>query len=147
MGLLSEVSGQPRQIEASEEVLLLHGIMLMMEADGVIEESESQTLTSYLYSLPEFANKDGNDINEIMAQRHKLVASIDSFSEAIQLLTGIERPELRQKVFALAVEVALASGDVAENEDEVLEGIQRVLEIDDDLARKIVEVFSIKFSR
>jgi len=147
MGLLAEVSGQPQQFEASEEVLLLHGVMLMMEAGGVIEDSERQTLTSYLYSLPEFADKDGGEIDTMIAQRQKLCAPLSSYEEAIQLLAGIETPVLRKKVFALAVEVALASGDVAENEDKVLDGMQRILEIDDELAKNIVEVFSLKFSR
>jgi hypothetical protein len=41
----------------------------------------------------------------------------------------------------------MASGDVDENEDAMLEAMQRVLHVEDALATKILEVLTLKYAR
>jgi hypothetical protein len=52
---------------------------------------------------------------------------------------------VRKKAFVLAVDIAMSSGDVDEKEEEMLEALQRILRIDDDLARRVVEVIALKY--
>lgn len=41
----------------------------------------------------------------------------------------------------------MSSGDVDENEDRMLDAMQRVMEVDDTLAQKILEVLVIKYAK
>ena len=52
---------------------------------------------------------------------------------------------MRKKTFVLAVDIAMSSGEIDESEEEMIEAMQRILRIDDDLARKAVEIISFKY--
>ena len=47
----------------------------------------------------------------------------------------------------LAADIALASGDVDENEDALLETMQRLLNVDDQTAQTVVWVLSLKYAK
>ena len=63
------------------------------------------------------------------------------------MLAPRKRAEPKTLNPVLAVDIAMASGDVDENEEELLEAMQRVMNIDEDLAQKIVEVLALKYAR
>jgi len=65
----------------------------------------------------------------------------------VQALKDISSEAVRRKAFVLAADIALASGDVDETEEELLEAMQRVLGIDDAMAQKIIEVLALKYAR
>jgi thioredoxin-like negative regulator of GroEL len=46
----------------------------------------------------------------------------------------------------LAADIAMSSGDVDAAEEQLLEAMQRILNVQDDLARKILEVLQIKYA-
>ena len=54
---------------------------------------------------------------------------------------------MRKKAFVLAADIALSSGDVDESEEELLEAMQRVLNIDDQLASTIVQILALKYAK
>ena len=62
-------------------------------------------------------------------------------------LAEISSEGVRKKTFVLAADIALSSGDVDEAEEELLEAMQRILQIDDALANKIVEVLALKYAK
>ena len=130
------------QKKAGDDVLLLHGLMLMAGADGVIEDSEWDVLRSYWFTLPEFK---GKDFDEVLADANKVVARFGDLKESIKALSEIKNENVRRKLFVLAADLAMSSGDVDENEDELLESMQRLLNVDDQTATKIIEVLTIKY--
>jgi tellurite resistance protein len=107
--------------KATDDVLLLHGLMLMGGADGVIEEAEQAMLQSYWNSLPEFREKDWNTL---FAQAKKVCSRFESFKDSVKALAEIESPVVRKKLFVLAADMAMSSGDVDKAEDELLETMQ-----------------------
>lgn len=144
MGLLSKLTASVTpQKKAGDDVLLLHGLMLMAGADGVIEDAEWDVLKSYWFTLPEFKGKVFDDV---LADANKVVAHHGDLKASVKALGEIENEVVRKKLFVLAADLAMSSGDVDENEDELLEAMQRLLNIDNDLATKVLEVLSLKYA-
>ncbi|HOX43221.1 MAG TPA: tellurite resistance TerB family protein [Myxococcota bacterium] len=145
MGLLSKLTaGVTPQKKASDDVLLLHGLMLMAGADGSIGDEEWDMLKAYWFTIPEFADKCFDDV---LADANKVVARFGNLQESIKALSEIKNEVVRKKLFILAADLAMSSGDVDETEDKMLETFQRLLNIDDGLAQKALEILSLKYAK
>lgn len=144
MGLLGKfLGGQPAK-KPTDDILLLHAMMLMSSVDGYLEGSEIATLEAFINTLPEFKEAD---FDAQMAAAKKLRAKFQSSKEAVRALAEISSDAVRKKAFVLAADIAMSSGDIDEAEEELLEAMQRVLNIDDALANKIVEVLALKYAK
>ena len=144
MGLLGKVFGGQPAKKASDDVLLLHSMILMAGADGVLEGAEIAQLEAFINTLPEFRHAE---FGHQMEAARKLANKFNSPKEAVQALADIQSEAVRRKAFVLAADIALASGDVDETEEELLEAMQRVLGIDDATAGKIIEVLALKYAK
>jgi uncharacterized tellurite resistance protein B-like protein len=144
MGLFQKLLGNNNAAKkAGDDVLLLHSLMLMAAADGVIEDSEIMTLQSFVNTLPEFRDKD---FRTMFDQARKVASRFKDVRDSVKALAEIESDAVKKKCFILAVDMAFASGDVDSSEEELLEAMQRVLNIPDDLAKKTLEVFALKYA-
>jgi uncharacterized tellurite resistance protein B-like protein len=145
MGLLSRLTGAVTPTKkASDDVLLLHGMLLMAGADGTIEQGEIETVEAYFATLPEFQGKDFGDLyNEAV----KVLRKFPSVKDSVKALGEITSPVIRKKLYVLAADIAMSSGDVDEQEDELLETMQRLLDVDDALATKVLEVLAVKYAK
>jgi len=145
MGLLTKIASRSSiGEEFGDDARLLHGLMLMAGADGVIEDSEWNTLRQYWCTLPEFK---GKDFQQVYGQAQKILNQFPSLQESVKALSGIENETLRNKLFVIAADLAMSSGDVDHNEDQLLESMQRVMNISNDLATQILEVLAIKYAK
>ncbi|HYO70838.1 MAG TPA: tellurite resistance TerB family protein [Archangium sp.] len=144
MGLLSMFRSDKPAKKASDDVLLLHTMLLMAGADGYLDQAEVETVEAYFTQLPEF---EGKTFQDIYGEAKKLVSRYSNLRESVKALSGLSSERVRKKAFVLAADLAMASGDVDENEDELLTAMQRVLEIDDGTAQKVLEVLSMKYAR
>ena len=144
MGLLAKVaSGSQPVKKATDDVLLLHGMLLMCSADGVMEGTEMATLEAFYNTLPEF---DGKEFDDLLAQANKVVARFGNLKESVKAVAEIESEAVRKKLFVLSADIAMSSGDVDESEDRMLEAFQRLLNIDDATATAILEVIAMKYA-
>ena len=143
MGLPSRITGNQPAGAAGDDVLLLHGMLLMCGADGVMEGGELSTLEAYFHTIPEF---DGKEFDDLLTQANKVVARYGNLQESVKALSEIESPAIRQKLFVIAADIAMSSGDVDESEDKMLDTMQRLLNIDDGTAGKVLEVLSMKYA-
>ena len=143
MGLFSRLGKKANTRQASDEVLLFHGMLLMVAADGQVDREEMAALESYFITIPEFK---GKNFGETLQESIRLARMAPTLSDSIKMLTGLTTQGLRNKCFLLAMDIALASGDVDQREDEMLEAMQRVLQVPDELAGKIIDVLSLKYS-
>ena len=76
MGLLSKMTATSQPVKkAQDDVLLLHGMLLMASADGIMEQGEIATVEAFYNTLPEF---DGKDFCEVLADANKVVAKYGS---------------------------------------------------------------------
>ena len=146
MGLLGKFMGTTPAKKPTDDVLLLHAIMCMAAADGTIEDAEDEMIRNYANTLPEFRDMDGQEFGKCFEATIKIVHKYNKdMKSSLQVLNEIKSDAVRKKAFVLAVDIAMSSGDVDESEEEMLEAMQRILRIDDDLAKKCVEVIALKY--
>ncbi len=143
MGLLSRVMGSKPTKKPTDDVLLIHGLLLMAGVDGSIEQSEMSTVQGFLDTLPEFKDKD---IDDLISQGQKIVARSGGLKESVKAVGELSTPVLKKKLYTMAVDLAMSSGDVDEAEDALLETYQRLLGIDDKFAQDCIEVMAIKYA-
>jgi uncharacterized tellurite resistance protein B-like protein len=144
MGLLSRLtSGVMPQKKPDDEVLLFHGMLLMAAADGTLEEEEKATVSAMFDTLPEFK---GKDFGQMLQQANKVVGRYGNLRESVKALAEIKNPAVQRKCFVLAADIAMSSGDVDEAEDKLLETMQRMFNISDGDAGKILEVLGWKYA-
>jgi uncharacterized tellurite resistance protein B-like protein len=144
MGLLSKLTSSVMpQKKPDDEVLLFHGMLLMAGADGALEEEEKATVSAMFDTLPEFK---GKDFRGMLEQANKVVARYWNLKESIKALSEIKNPAIQRKCFVLAADIAMSSGDVDEAEDKLLETMQRMFNISDADAGKVLEVLAWKYT-
>ncbi len=148
MGLLSNVFGNQPAKQASDDVLLLMSMMLMAEADDVVEDSESATFSAFAQTLPEFRDVEGLAWERMVNDAQKILSRYKNREiEAVGELQRIQSPAIRRKAFVLAADLSLASGDIDAREEQLLIAMQRALGIDDQTAHNIVGVLAMKYAR
>ncbi len=148
MGLLGKLMGAKPAKAPTDDVLLLHSIFCIAAADGSIEDSEDEMIRAYANTLPEFRDMDGNEFNKAMEASVKISHKYNrDMKSSLVVLNEIQSEAVRKKAFVLAVDIAMSSGDIDESEEEMLEAMQRILRIDDELARKAVEVIALKYMK
>lgn len=145
MGLLKKMTNEVApQKSPSDDALILHGMLCVAGADGAFDDAEIELVQGYFATLPEF---EGKDWEEVYNGAKKVLSKYNSVFESVKALADLSTQALKNKMFVLAVDIALSSGDVDEAEDEMLEAMQRVLSISDELAAKIIEVMAIKYAQ
>lgn len=144
MGLFSRLDTKLPVKRSHDDVLLMHAMMLMASADGVVELPELATVEAFLTTLPEFHDKD---FGSLVDQANQVIARYGSKEESVKSLGEIQSEAVRKKCFILAADLALSSGEVVEAEERLLETMQGILGIDDELATKILEVLALKYAQ
>ncbi len=144
MGLFSKIAGMQPSKTATDDVLLLHGMLLMAAADGQMEANEIAHVETFFNTLPDF---EGKEFGKLIEQANKVIARFGGFKESVKSLSEIKSDAVRKKCFVLAADIAMSSGDVDESEEQMLETMQRILNIDDDLAHKTLEILALKYAR
>jgi len=143
MGLLSKLTGMTSTKKPTDDVLLVHAMLLMAGADGVIEDEEIATVEAFACTLAEFKDKD---FGQLVEDARKMMRKFSSVQESVAALSGFSTPAFKHKAFVLAADIAMASGDVDETEDQLLETMQRLLEIDDRSSETIIWVLHQKYA-
>ncbi len=146
MGLLSRLAGLAPSKAPTDDVLLLHSMFVMACADGNFDDEEFAVIQSAANALPEFKETSEQEFSNLVGESKKLLRKYENPQASVAALGQLSSPRLKQKAFLLAAEVALSSGDVDEEEDAMLESMQRVLGIDAGTAQNIVSVLALKYS-
>ena len=145
MGLLSKLTGKVTpQKKPTDDALLLHAMLLMCGADGNFDDQEMPQVESYFSALPEF---EGKEFSEVYQEAAKVLKRYPSLKDSVKALSDLTNQTVKNKCYLLAADIAMSSGDVDEAEDAMLEAMQRVLQVEDSLATKILEVLTLKYAR
>lgn len=144
MGLLSKLTGFSTPKKATDDTLLCAAMLLMAGADGSIDQGELASVGAFASTLPEFKERD---FRKTADEALKTIKRYKTVHEAVNALTELSSPAIKKKCYILAADIALASGEVDEAEDKLLESMQKVLGVEQQLAEKIIEVLSLKYAR
>ncbi len=146
MGILADTaaqSGLETSKQMTDDTLLALAMGCMAFADGAMDQGEVASIEAFASTLPEFANgcfaKPWNESGKIFNKYE------GNMKEAVQELKHLSSPQLKKKAFILAVDIALASGDVDKAEDELLDTMKMVMEIDDIFAKQVTTVLAAKY--
>lgn len=145
MGLLSKLTGAVTpQKKPADEVLLLHGMLLMCSSDGAMEDEELDLLQGFYSTLPEFR---GKDFGQMLEACNKAIAKYPNLRESVKALADISNDKVKLKCYILCADIAMSSGDVSEEEDHLLEAMQRMFNIDDNTAGAVLNVLAAKYAQ
>ncbi len=143
MGLFDKVlgGGQPAKFNAQEAFI---GVTLTaVAADGVINQDEMQALFTALLRMKLFKGANERQMKSMFDHVANLLKSQGAGAVMAASKEALA-PEQKQTAFAIAADLILADGVVADSEKKYLDELQKVLEVPDDLALKLVEAMVIK---
>ena len=145
MGIFDKVLGKtdqgPLSLDQREAFAAIS--VAAVAADGVIEREEAQHVITNLAEKKLFRNQNVNDLLSILQKMANLIQK-RGVQPVLEAAARTLSPELRQTAFVLAADLVLADGVVEEKEKQFLEGFQKTLQIDSELAIKAVEIMVIK---
>lgn len=126
-----------------DDLLLFHGLMVIIYGDGILEDRGQEALLSFLTTLPDFQDKDPFHLVE---ESSKILRKYSSIQESIQELEGLSTMALKKRCFVLAADFALASGNADQSETDLLETMRRVMQIPDDFAHSVMGCLIVKYA-
>ena len=135
MGLLARRTVRELAKTPADTVLLVHGMMLMSDFR---DDEERAVFDAFLRTLPELKGEDLGELEEQVDKVH---------GEGVEALGRLSSVALKQKMFVLAVDIAMSSGSIDDREDAMLDRMTAVLGIDLDTAERIVDVIALKYAR
>lgn len=145
MGLFDRVKGvkdaEPSKLSKEESFASI--VLAAIAADGVITEEEANGLVVGLVRMKTYAGYNGNQLGAML---NKLIGIIrkQGLDNLINMAKEGLPAEMRETAFAVATDLALADGEIANQEKDILTKIQQALGIPEDKAVNIIEVMLIK---
>lgn len=145
MGLFDKVRGvkdaEPAKLTKEESFASI--ALAAVAADGMITNEEVQGLVTSLVRMKTYAGYNGNQMGAMLNK----IAGIMQKQGLDALLTMSKETlpqDMRETAFAVATDLALADGEIADREKDILTRIQQGLGIPEDKAVNIIEVMLIK---
>lgn len=127
----------------SDAALLLHGMMCIAGADGSFAEAEMRMVEGYFVQLPELR---AQNFDALMDEAHQIIERHGSSQESLSELSALSTPALKTKLYVVAVDIALATGQIDAREGSMLGALQSMLEIDDATAARVHGVLALKYA-
>lgn len=142
MGLFDKVLGGSSDKMTEQEAVA--GIALAaIASDGTITEEEVNGLATAL-SRMKLYDHDARKVQKALERSVKFMRQSKDPEQLLQIASDAVSPQLKPTAFTIAADLLMADGEVSGSEKEFLERIQKSLQVQDDLALKVVEVMSIK---
>ncbi len=115
----------------------------IIAADGIIDNDEQQVLALSMIRMKPFRDMSPEQFKESLHKIYNTLNKngVDFLIEAAKLALTAERCET---AFFFAVDLALSDHVLEESEKAMLSKMQQILNIDAEIARKIIEVAMIK---
>jgi len=112
-------------------------------ADGVMRDEETKNISAYLTQMKIFKKYSEREIRDIFEKLFKVLEK-EGIGGLVAIAKGSLPENLRETAFTCAVDIAIADNVIEENENALLQELQRVLDISDELGGKILDVMVIK---
>lgn len=131
-----EVEGESEEELSAEEAVLAISFITMF-ADSEVSLEENEALNNVMSNLGFYDNYSVNEVNELLS---KITRIFNDEGAGILLNTAVAAlPEkMLGTAFATAVGTLFIDGELPEEEEEFVGGLQQVLGIPDDVAEEII---------
>ncbi|XZO00592.1 MAG: tellurite resistance TerB family protein [Microcoleus sp.] len=117
--------------------------LIAVAADGYINENESQVLSMTLSRMQLFRSYP-NDVMKKMLDRLLMLLQRQGVQVLFNAALATLPDELKETVFAVTTDIALADGEVSEEEEQLLNDLYIALGLSEEIAIKIIDVMLIK---
>ena len=116
---------------------LIYTMVLVSAAEGVMADSEIETIGRLVRFLPVFRDFDHDRLTEVGEDCTYLLREEDGLDQALDLIADALPPTLRETAYTLACDVAAADGELAEEELNLLHLLRASLGVDSLIATAI----------
>ncbi|MEZ2239903.1 tellurite resistance TerB family protein [Microcoleus sp.] len=117
--------------------------LIAVAADGYINDNESQVLSITLSRMQLFRSYP-NDVMKKMLDRLLMLLQRQGVQVLFNAALATLPDELKETVFAVTTDIALADGEVSEEEEQLLNDLYIALGLSEEIALKIIDVMLIK---
>lgn len=121
----------------SEQEAFITIIAAAASSDGIMDAQEWDTIVDTLIQKKMFAN---SDLRALVRECINNLQNFESLAEAVDDCAPLIKPDNRNMVFSVAVDIVLIDGSISPKEQEIVEHLKDQLTIPDDFAMKTVEV-------
>ena len=139
---LFELFANKPKIDFSPEEALMMVAMCASASDNKPSQEEINRIVSLAMGHPMFHEEDVDTLNRKVDRMLHLLLKL-GISKSIELARKPLTPELKETAFAWAVYVVFADGWIDDGEKHFLENLMSQFNIDNDVAKKIIEVTQI----
>lgn len=145
MGLFDKISQTRQQTEVTlgpaEAFAAI--ALIAVAADGYINDSESQVLSMTLSRMQLFRSYP-NDVMKKMLDRLLMLLQRQGVQVLFNAALAMLPDELKETVFAVTTDIALADGEISQEEEQLLNDLYSALGLSEEIALKIIDVMLIK---
>lgn len=145
MGLFDKISQTRQQTEVTlgpaEAFAAI--ALIAVAADGYINDSESQVLSMTLSRMQLFRSYP-NDVMKKMLDRLLMLLQRQGVQVLFNAALTMLPDELKETVFAVTTDIALADGEISQEEEQLLNDLYSALGLSEEMALKIIDVMLIK---
>ncbi len=138
--LLNTLSEEPNVNDEKEAFLTI--VVASACADKDIEGEEWDSIYDTLFQKKIFSEVD--DLNELLKQSIHNVKTYTSLTQAISECAKFIKPENKNTLFAVCVEMVFIKGNITKKEQSLIEHLKNELNVYEELAKKIIEVMMVK---
>ena len=145
MGLFDKISQTRQQSEVTlgpaEAFAAI--ALIAVAADGYINDSESQVLSMTLSRMQLFRSYP-NDVMKKMLDRLLMLLQRQGVQVLFNAALATLPDELKETVFAVTTDIALADGEISQEEEQLLNDLYSALGLSEEIALNIIDVMLIK---
>jgi tellurite resistance protein len=143
MGLFDKVFGGNQPPKMTTQEAFVGVIMSAVAADGTISQEEALSIITVLNRMKLYQGMNQKDLKGML---DRTVTTLKNQGPGTIIAAAKETlpADMRDTAFAVAADLVLADGVVAETEKKFLEDMQKAMGVADDVALKITEVLVIK---
>lgn len=117
--------------------------LIAVAADDIITTSESQALTVLFTRMELFSKYSEDGLREMTDKLLGIIKNKD-IKPLFDAAVAAVPKELKETLFAVTTDLVLADGDLAEEEEQLLNELYAALKMSSEMAEKIIDVISIK---
>ncbi|NEP43832.1 MAG: tellurite resistance TerB family protein [Okeania sp. SIO2H7] len=117
--------------------------LIAVAADDIITTSESRAITTLFSRMELFSKYSEDDLREMTDKLLGIIKNKD-IKPLFDAAVAVVPQELKETLFAVTTDLVLADGDLAEEEEQLLNELYGALKISGEMADKVIEVISIK---
>jgi tellurite resistance protein len=143
MGLFDDLAGTTNMPVVDERDLFCSVLIATIDADGRVRQEEADQFFATLGRMAMYRDQSDEERSHMVDRVTSLVNKFGT-QAILDRANEVLSEGMKETVFAIAVDIALADGVVELTEKELLNQTKETLGISDDLAEKIVDVMLIR---